>query len=378
VAVNTSTALNRQLQSRDMTDEVLANNTNLASRFNTGPIGHALVGGVELSTESSVNYARIGPVAPAADLYDPNPDDPYPGPIVRSGASTDGAALSTAAYLFDTVSIGQHLELTGGLRWDRFDVDYTSIAITGVPTSFARTDMMTSGRGGVIYKPRQEGSIYFGYGTSFNPSAEGLSLAAANVDLEPEKARNLEAGTKWDLFRQQLSATAAIFRTIKTNARTPGVNPGDPPTVLEGEHSVSGIEFGISGRIRTWWTAIVNYAHMNSVIEASNTPAEVNQNLALTPEHTLSLWSTFDLPGGVGLGGGAQYMDSVFRNATNTASVPSYWLINATASYAVNSHLTVRFNGSNLADEAYVDRIGGGHYVPGPGRQLMVTATIKR
>jgi catecholate siderophore receptor len=104
----------------------------------------------------------------------------------------------------------------------------------------------------------------------------------------------------------------------------------------------------------------------------------VNQNLALTPEHTLALWSTFELPGGVGLGGGAQYMDSVFRNAANTTSVPSYWLLNATASYAVNSHLTLRFNGTNLADEQYVDRVGGGHYIPGPGRQLMVTATVKR
>ena len=90
------------------------------------------------------------------------------------------------------------------------------------------------------------------------------------------------------------------------------------------------------------------------------------------------MWTTFDLPGGVGVGGGAQFMDSVFRNATNTTSVPSYWLINATASYAVNSHLTLRVNGSNLADVEYIDRIGGGHYIPGPGRQVMVTATIKR
>ena len=89
---------------------------------------------------------------------------------------------------------------------------------------------------------------------------------------------------------------------------------------------------------------------MNSTIEASNTPAELDQNLALTPENTLSLWTTVDLPGGVGLGGGAQYMDSVFRNTTNTTSVPSYWLINAMASYAVNTHLTLRLNGSNLGD----------------------------
>lgn len=378
VAVNTSTAINRQLQSRDMTDTILANQTNLTTKVTTGPLGHAVVAGVEFSSEHSVNYARTGPTAPTADFYNPNPNDAYPGPIVRSGAFTDGTANSAAAYLFDTVSIGSHLELTGGLRWDRFAVDYLAAAVGGVETPFERTDTMTSGRAGAVYKPRPEGSIYVGYGTSFNPSAEGLSLAAANVGLEPEKSRNIEAGTKWDLFRQQLSATAAIFRTDKTNARTPGVNPGDPPTVLAGKQRVSGFEVGISGRARRWWTTIVNYAHMRSSIEASNTAAEIDQNLALTPAHTLSLWTTFDLPGGVGVGGGAQFMDSVFRNATNTTSVPSYWLINATASYAVNTHMTLRFNATNLADEHYVDRVGGGHYIPGPGRQMLVTATIKR
>jgi catecholate siderophore receptor len=376
--VNTSTVLNRQFQSRDMTDDIVANQTNLNTRFDTGSVQHAIAAGFEVSTENSINYARTAPAAPTADLFDPNPDDPFSGPITRTGASTDGNAKSTAAYAFDTVNIGSHLELTGGLRWDRFAVDYVSTAAGGEPTAFERVDTMTSGRAGAIFKPRNEGSIYVGYGTSFNPSAEGLSLSAANVALEPEKTSNLELGTKWDLLRQQLSATAALFRTEKTNSRTPGVNPGDPPTVLAGRQRVEGFEVGISGRLRTWWTAIANYAHMRSTIEASNTPAEVDQNLALTPENTLSLWTTFELPRGVGIGGGAQFMDSVFRNATNTAGVPSYWLLNATASYAVNSHLTLRMNGSNLADTDYVDRIGGGHFIPGPGRQLLVTATLKR
>ena len=377
-SVNTSTAINRNLQSRDMTDEIIANQTNLTTRFAAAGVEHAVTAGVELAAETSVNFARTGPAAPTADLFNPNPLDPYPGPITRSGAKTDGAAKSASAYAFDTVNVGPRVELSGGLRWDRFDVDYTSVAVGGAATSFARTDSMLSGRGGVVFKPRAEGSIYAGYGTSFNPSAEGLSLTAANVNLEPEKTRSLEAGTKWDLLRQQLSLTAAAFRIEKTNARTPGVNPGDPPTVLAGEQRVDGFEVGVSGRVRRWWTTIVNYAFMRSRIERSNNAAEIDQNLALTPEQTLSLWSTFDLPGGVGVGGGAQYMDSVFRNATNTAIVPGYWLVNATGSYAVNSHMTLRFNATNLANEQYVDRIGGGHYIPGPGRQMIVTATIKR
>jgi catecholate siderophore receptor len=113
---------------------------------------------------------------------------------------------------------------------------------------------------------------------------------------------------------------------------------------------------------------------MDSTIEASNTVAEVDNALALTPKHTLSVWTTYDLPRGVSLGGGVQYMDAVFRNATNTTRVPSYWLANALASYRVNELMTLRLNGQNLFDERYVDRVGGGHYIPGAGRQVMFTS----
>jgi catecholate siderophore receptor len=376
-AVNTSTAINRQLQSRDMTDTIVANNTNTMGRFASGSLLHAISAGIELSREASENFARVGPAAPQADLFNPNPSDPYPGPIVRSGARTKGVATSAAAYAFDTVNLTPQVELTGGLRWERFDVDYESVAVGGVTTPFERTDEMVSWRGAAVFKPMPNASVFAGVSTSFNPSAEGLALTAATVTLEPEKTRNFEVGSKWDLMQNRVSLSASLFRTEKTNARTPGVNPGDPPTVLAGEQQVSGAELGISGRVTDKWLVIGGYAFMKSTIEASNTPAEIDNALALTPNHTFNLWTTYDLPWHLSIGGGAQYMDAVFRNATNTATVPSYWLVNGLASYDVNSHLTLRLNMQNLTDEVYVDRIGGGHYIPGPRRQVMLTTDVK-
>ncbi len=374
-SVNTSTAINRQLQSRDMTDDILANQTNLTARFGSS-MPHALVAGAEFAREGSENFARSGPVAPTADLYHPNPNDAYPGPITRTGARTTAQAYSAAVYAFDTVNVGERWELSGGLRWDRFDVDYESVAVAGERTPLERTDSMTSGRMGVVFKPRENGSIYAGFGTSFNPSAEGLSLTPATAAIEPEKTRALEVGTKWDVANRRLSLTAALFRTEKSNARTPGVNPGDPPTVLVGEQRVSGIELGAQGRINDRWTAFAAYSLMRSNIDESNTPAEVNNALALTPEQTFNLWTTFQLPWQIEVGGGAQYMDAVFRNATNTAVVPSYWLINGLAAYQVNRNLTLRLNLNNLADVDYVDRIGGGHYIPGAGRSVQLSSAV--
>ena len=62
---------------------------------------------------------------------------------------------------------------------------------------------------------------------------------------------------------------------------------------------------------------------MSSDIAESNTPAEVDNALALVPEQTFNIWTTYEFPWKLTLGGGAQYMDSVFRNATNTATCPA-------------------------------------------------------
>ena len=167
-----------------------------------------------------------------------------------------------------------------------------------------------------------------------------------------------------------------MFHIEKTNARTPGVNPGDPPTVLAGEQVVNGIELGASGRVGNW-TTIAGLALMQSDIEASNTPIEVGNALALTPERTFNVWTTYAFPWKLTLGGGLQYMDSVYRNAANSAEVPSYWLANAIGAFDFSSHLTLRVNGNNLFDEEYVDRIGGGHYIPGAGRSVMFSADVK-
>jgi catecholate siderophore receptor len=377
ISVNTSTDINRQLQSRDMTDRIVSNQTNLTGHATTGRLRHDLVFGFEVSRESSENHARTGPTAPLADLYDPNPDDPYGGPIVRTGAWTRGVANSLGVYAFDTVKPNEHWEVTGGVRFDRFAVDYDSWDVNNVLTPRSRTDREPSWRAALVYKPQSTNSVYVGYGTSFNPSAEGLALSDATVNLAPEQTRNLEAGTKWDVMRERLSLTAAVFHTEKLNARTPGINPGDPPTVLAGKQVVNGVELGWSGRVTDRWTAFGSITLMHSDIPVSNTPAELDDALALTPEATFNVWSTYAFPWKLTVGGGVQYMDSVFRNTTTTAKVPPYWLTSALVSYDINRHLSLRLNADNIGDVEYLDRVGGGHYIPGPGRSVMVSTGFK-
>src|SRR6185312_2750239 len=97
-----------------------------------------------------------------------------------------------------------------------------------------------SGRVGLVIKPTDAGSIYAAYGTSFNPSIQNLAYENLNT-LPPEQNRSVEVGTKWNAFKDRLLATFSLFRTDKTNARTPDLN--DPTVnVLAGKQRVQGAE----------------------------------------------------------------------------------------------------------------------------------------
>jgi catecholate siderophore receptor len=372
----------RQLQRRVMGNGNVANQTNLTASLGQGWTRHDLVTGLELSRETTFNQRGAQDAnQPPASIEHPDPDERPFGPMPALDRDPAETSLRQAgAYLFDTMHLGERWQITGGARWDVVDVSYEETALaTGAVTRVEASDAMVSWRGGVVYKPRPSGSIYAGYGTSFDPSVDagstGAALSAsptaeASPNLDPEQTRNYEVGTKWDLLRGRLAVTGAVFRTEKVNARTRNAN--DEPFVLEGRQRVQGVELGVSGNLTGRWTALAAYALMDTEIVSSADPDEVGGDFTRTPRASFNLWTSVALPGEVTVGGGTQYVDTVFRSAGNTLPVPGYWLFNGMASYEVNEQLTLRLNGQNLTDEAYVDRVGGGHYVPGPRRQILL------
>ena len=156
VSVNTSTDINRQLQSRDMVDDIVANQTNADGAVRRRRTGHALVTGVEVA--ASVGELSCGPArprrSPICSIRIRTTRTP-----VRSRAparATSGLRARRRSMPSTPPTLGSRLELSGGLRWDRFDVDYESRAATGAITAFERTDDMVSWRAGAVYKPRAE------------------------------------------------------------------------------------------------------------------------------------------------------------------------------------------------------------------------------
>ncbi len=384
---------------QDRVDKTLSNLTNLTTALQTGAVKHAITAGLEVSREDQKSYTKVddniaagAPNAsrpPVTDLYHPDPSQPYTGTIHRNGAYTAAIADSGAIYAFDTIKFTPQWEVNIGGRYELLDASYKVVTaptstVPSTTTRFQRTDDMFSWRGGIVFKPVESGSIYAGYGTSFNPSvdaAQGLSLAATgttSASLTPEKNNSYELGTKWDLVKKKLAVSAAIFRTEKTNARTTD-SAGN--TVLAGNQKVDGLELGATGNITDDWTVFGGYAYMDGKVDASGIAAQVDAQLTYVPKQSFNLWTTYRLPVGLTIGGGAQFTDGYFfalPTATTTPVVSPksrYWLYSAMASYPFSKHLTLRLNINNLADEQYMERGYSAHFTPGSGRTFLLNAS---
>jgi len=372
----TGILVNPQTQSRDTVDKILLNQSNIFAKFDTGSIRHDAIAGIEVSWEKSRNQLRNVSAGDPTDLFDPDPERPWvgtitdiPGEVVRAKADT------VAAYIFDTVHFSEQLLLTGGLRWEQNKSEFNPAPSQTTLANIERKDSYVTWRAGLTYKPIPNLSLYVGAGTSVNPSIENLTQTnptEAQGALKPERSRTYEVGAKWDGFGGKLLLTTALFRTDKTNARTPGL-AGEPDLVLAGKQRVDGFEFGATGRITERWQLIGSYTYLDSEVRDSNTASEIGNRLGNVPKHSGSLWTLYTLPQGIEIGGGARYVSGRYTNVSNARHVDNYWVADATIGYDISKKITLRLNAFNIFDERYADQLGGGHFVPGAGRSAVAT-----
>ena len=374
-ASTTNTLINAQPQSRDMVDEVWFNQSNLFAEFETGTLRHDLIAGFEVADENSRNQPRTVTAGTPTDLFDPDPRRPWTGTIVDTpGGPVTASADTLAAYLFDTVHFSEQLLFTGGLRWERYESAFDPAGAAG---PFERVDKHVTWRAGLTYKPVPQLSLYAGAGTSVNPSIENMTqtnVSEALSLLKPERSRTYEVGAKWDGFGGRLLLNAAVFRTEKVNARTQ--EPGNTVIVLEGEQRVDGIEFGATGRLTENWSIVASYTYLDTEVRESRNLTEIGNRLGNVPDHSGSLWTTYELPFGLEFGGGVRYVGTRYTNVANTRRIDDYWVADATIAYELRPGTSLRLNVFNLFDERFIDQVGGGHFVPGPSRSAIATVAF--
>ncbi|MGZ8199196.1 MAG: TonB-dependent receptor, partial [Methylosarcina sp.] len=297
--------------------------------------------------------------------------NPVLTPSVGAGLATDFSGTLTtdrttetrtyAGYLMDQFELTPEWKLLGGVRYDVFSASQNDRLNDA--NDFGRIDRQWNPRAGIVWQPTKAQSYYFSYGTSFNPSAEAYSLSEATNALAPEKNRNFEIGAKYDLFDGRLSATAALFRLEKTNARTASAKNPDL-TVLSGEQRTDGFELGLFGEILPRLDLSMTYAYLDAEVTQSNSTAVgtvSGQTKSLqgmipvnVPQHSGVTWLSYHLTDAWEIGGGVFYASERHTDTVNEVTLPGYARLDAVLAYH-QKHYDVQLNVFNLTDTVYYE-----------------------
>ena len=387
--------------------------TEVTARFKTWGARHDLVAGAEGGQETSnpIRYSytinKINTV-PDTTLLAPNEAQPFGGTgYITSIVHTK--ADSVGVYFLDTVKLGKLFEVSGGVRWDRFNTDYNLAApappaggtMTAGVAPISRVDEQPSYRAALVYKPSTHGSVYFDYGTSFDPDAESLSLSVGlvNGNVKPEENQTYEAGAKWNFLNDRLLIEGAWFRTEKDNAHeTDPTNSNN--IVAAGNQLMKGVQFSVVGRLPQGMDLVAGYAYLDSdVIFSQFFPTAVGYPLANVPKQTFNLFVTHRLPWRLSGGLGGNYVGS--RTASSTVpyvptgyevnpngpgfvvtsvamkQVPGYWVFNAMLKRPVTEKLEFQANVNNILNRYYIDLPHPSHLVPGAGANALIGVNFR-
>jgi catecholate siderophore receptor len=248
---------------------------------------------------------------------------------------------TTSAYVFDTIELNEQWMINLGLRYDDFRTTLTTPVAGKAPTRVRNSNDFLNYQAGVVFKPAANGSIYLSWGTSSTPpgmdggdGSDGLSAAVA--DLKPQDTKNLELGTKWDLFDKRLNLTAAIFHTVMNNAR---VTVDNGTSQNAGKKEINGFELGFTGQLTDAWSLYGGYTYLDSELKdngfvcgaPSAAPARptstcrrrTTATCSRTPPSTANLWTTYRFPIGLTIGAGAFYSDKQYGDVANTKWIPA-------------------------------------------------------
>ena len=362
------------------TVSTLMNDTNLHMRFATGAIQQHLIVGIELDREEAdlTRFANQLNTIPGTPILNPDPFEPFPGHQTQVTQTPDTVTKTVSGLVEDIIDFGPQWQATAAVRVDRFNAEFNE-PITHA--HFEHTDTIGSPRASLVYKPVPTVSVYASYGTSYDPSAENLSLSAKTASLGPEKDKTYEFGVKSVALNGRLALQAGVFQTEMTNARVGDPTNPTAPQILAGEERVRGFELDASGYLTDELEITAGFTHLDSETLKSSDPLSVGAPLLNTAPNQANLWLTYEFQEAWKVGAGANFLDRRAADIDNLAHVPSYVTFDAMVSYRLNKAISVQLNGYNLANKyyyanSYFSSPVENHVVPGAGRTGLLTVSF--
>lgn len=385
-----NTVINRgtQLKIQDLDTLYLQSDYN--GKFDALGVKHDVQAGVDFAQEEKVVFGQLTaaqggvvPVKPTTTIGTPN-DGAWIDEGLRTLRETSRyKSKAYGVYVQDLIQVAPSWKVLAGLRYDNLEGDYYTNAIPTTasgPVTTASYRMKVSEvskRLGLLFQPNPLHSYHLSAATSFNTSGDAYSLGASNQDTPPEESINFELGAKLDSADRQWTTRLAIFKATKKHERN--TDPLVDLVTLSGKRHVEGFEAEVSGRLTPKWEVFGSYVWMpHAKIDKGVAGSEgEGTRPSLIPVHSGTVWSTYQFTPTFRAGGGVNFRGSQTPNRNPGWDVKSWVTADLMAEYIVSKMITVKANLTNVTNELYADQLYSGHYIPGAGRMLQVTGSVK-
>jgi catecholate siderophore receptor len=388
-ADNTNTLVQLNPQSRNQTADVIADQTDVSFKYDTGAVRNTTVVGTEFSREKVgfQSYTGLSSEALPGGLNGtgslqipvnapPNFLTGFQTPVL-AGNPTSRIVDTKSGYAIHTANYQDLVIVNGGLRYD----DYSITASNNLGANAIESGMV-NWNAGIVLKPLPFMSLYAAYATSSNPVGGELDGTTAQYGglpafvagnptqvFDPERNKSAEVGTKFELFNRRLLVTGALFHTEKENAReTQTIN--NVSTVKAGAaYFVEGIDLGVAGKITEKWSIYGGLVLMRSQVTQSLVPSanpalfpsNVGLQLANVAHESFNVLSKYKITDEWEVGGQATYRSKIyggtFLAANQGTQLPNYWRFDAFAEYKVTKNLTAKLFVYNIFDTVIYDAL---------------------
>jgi iron complex outermembrane receptor protein len=344
--------------------------TQLQSRFATGPLQHTLLTGIDYS-RATFDNVQNGASGTPIDLY-----APVYGNVVRNLAPLSNELQTRdqlGLYVQDQLRYGNWALTLGG----RYDWATTDTENRLRDTTTTADDSAFTGRIGLVYLAPNGLAPYVSYSTSFLPQ---LGTAFGGTPFKPTEGKQYEAGVKFQPPGHNSFVQVAAFHITQSNSLT--TDPDNPAfQVQTGETEVRGIELEAVAEVTPEFRVIGAYTYLDAEITKANDGTEGNRPNGI-PAHMGSLYGDYTFREGplrgLGLGGGVRYIGNTPVGNTNAELVPSVTLFDASMRFDLErlspSLQGMRFSvtATNVTDKRYVascDTVSACFY--GTGRTVL-------
>jgi iron complex outermembrane receptor protein len=368
------TTLARTVYNAQPTLNAVALYTNLEYKFDTGPVSHTLLGGVDLQWQNLVNDTgtKTG-TAYNLNIFNPIYNIGVTSAPIRT--NLDQTQKQAGIYLQDQIELDR-FRLTIGGRQDFVTNDSDSIAY-GTPDTLTqqRRDYNDfTGRVGAAYVFDNGFIPYAVYSTSFSPV-----LTLAPKPLKPTTGELKEVGVKYAPEVEDYNVTLSGFEATQQNV----VQRISGEYFQTDEVRVRGIELEANATLWDRLNVTAAASWQDPEVTRSQTATQVGKLPYTVPKQQQSIFVSYDVPmpdawdGKMTIGAGARHIGKTAGDTNNTFFVSGYTLVDAFARYE-HDRYSFQLNGYNLADKDYVagcNTTTQCYY--GQGRTVVGTVSVK-